>query len=387
MAEMIPEKNGLINKELRVLMLEDSEEDAELIRYALQAAIPRLEFKRVDSRDEFERELRDFSPEVILSDYLVPGFGGRSALEIVRVSNPDLPFIFISGALGEELAVELLRIGATDYILKDRMSRLPAAISRSLEEVREKRLLAARTAELEERTRELAWEVEVRRRTEKDLLDSQKELRRLALELSMSEDSSMRRVAQEIHERIGQNLVAALMNLENIGDGDRRPEELETAIRLLESTIREARSLALDLSPPVLYEFGVFAALEWMAEKLQSAEGIAITLEIGRREPLPPQDLQVFIYKSVLEMVRNSIRHAAPQTIRILSGISPEGIYAEVLDDGPGMDPDVIEKRGNGFGLYSIRERLTHLGGRLSIKSPAPCGACVRIDLPTNLPE
>ena len=62
MAEMIPEKNGLINEALRVLMLEDSEEDTELIRYALQTAIPRLEFKRVDSRDEFERELRDFSP-------------------------------------------------------------------------------------------------------------------------------------------------------------------------------------------------------------------------------------------------------------------------------------------------------------------------------------
>jgi DNA-binding NtrC family response regulator len=156
---MIPVKDGLYDGVLRVLLLEDSETDAELIRFALQDAIPGLLLKRVDTRDDFERAIKDFSPQVVLSDYVVPGFDGLSALKLFRNIHPDLPFLFVTGALGEELAVDLLRAGATDYILKDRMSRLPSAVFRALEELREKELLARRTIELQEKTRELAEEV------------------------------------------------------------------------------------------------------------------------------------------------------------------------------------------------------------------------------------
>lgn len=388
--KMIPVKDGLYNGVLRVLLLEDSETDAELIMFALQDAIPGLLLKRVETCDDFVRAIKEFSPQVVLSDYVVPGFDGLSALKLIRKSYPDLPFLFVSGALGEELAVDLLRAGATDYVLKDRMSRLPSAIFRSLEEFREKQMLAQRTIELQEMTRELAEEVEVRRQTERELLNSQKDLRRLALELSRAEDRELRRIALEVHEHIGQNLVLVLMNLEHLKNEIRNQLDLEHSIKLLGSTIEEVRSLALELSPPVLYEFGIFAALDWLVERLQAKESIPIVLEIGKRQPLPPQDLQVFIYKSALELIRNALRHADPKNLRILCGIEPEGIYAEVQDDGSGFDPSVLEigeEKQSGFGLYSIRERLAHLGGRLSIESGSRSGSRLRISLPANLPS
>lgn len=372
-------KNGISDKSLRVLLLEDSETDAELIRYVLQTTIPGLQLRQVDTREDFVRELGEFAPQIVLADYSIPGFDGLCALKTLRAARPDLPFIVVSGALGDELAVALLKAGATDYILKDRMSRLPSAVERALEE-------AQRSAELRKKSRLLAQEVEVRRRTEQDLLNSQRDLRRLALELSRAEDSELRRISMEIHDRIGQNLVLVLMDLENLRIKVRESEELGSAIALLDTTIQEMRSLALELSPPILYEFGIFSALEWLAERLREKEGISITIQAGQRHPLPPQDLQLFLYKSVREMIRNSIRHAAAKNIIVRIGIGPDGVYAEVEDDGPGFEPSLLnDKKEAGLGLFSIRERLSHMGGRLHIGSGSGGGSRLRITVPANV--
>ncbi|MEN6465291.1 MAG: response regulator [Syntrophaceae bacterium] len=381
---MDPVKQSSYPGGVRALLLEDSEADAELIRFALRDAVPGLTVKQVDTRDDFVRELKEFSPQIILSDYLVPGFDGRSALRIVRDSNPDLPFVFISGALGEELAVELLRAGATDYILKDRMSRLPSAVIRSLEDAREKSALAQRTAEVLEKTAQLAQEVEVRRQAERELLESQRDLRRLALEISRAENRELRRIAVEIHERIGQNLVLVLMSLEDLKKKLQDPEELGRATALIDKTVREVRSLALEASPPVLYEFGIFAALEWLCETFRAKSRTAILLQAGKQDPLPSQDLQVFLFKAVWEMVRNALQHAAAKNIVVRCGIEPEGIYAEVQDDGSGFGPAVLGNRQSGLGLFSIRERLTYLGGSLSVESSSG-GSLLRITLPPGL--
>lgn len=378
-------KNSL-NSGIRVLLLEDSGEDAEMIRCALQNAGPGLLLRQVDNRNDFVQELEKFAPRIVLSDYAVPGFDGMSALKLVRGSYPDLPFVFISGVLGEELEVELLRAGAADCILKDHMSRLPSAVLRCLDAARKRVELAQRMEELQRKTLQLAQEVEVRRQAEQSLLKSRNDLRRLALELSKSEDRELRRIALEIRDGIGQNLVLVLMHLEDLKNKHAHSEELAQAVALLERTIQETRSLALELSPPALYEFDIFAALEWLAERLGEKGRVPITIQIGRRNPLPSQDLQVFLYKAVREMIRNSLRHAAPKSIRVRSGIAPEGFYAEVEDDGPGFAPSVVDHVQTGFGLYGIRERLSHLGGWLLIESGRNRGSLLRITLPANPP-
>jgi serine phosphatase RsbU (regulator of sigma subunit) len=125
-------------QELRILMLEDSELDAELIRGELENAGIECQVRLVQEKEPFCASLKTFRPDVILADYQLPSFIGETALALAQEHCPEVPLIFVSGAIGEEKAVELLKSGATDYVLKRRLQRLPFAVRRSLAEAAER---------------------------------------------------------------------------------------------------------------------------------------------------------------------------------------------------------------------------------------------------------
>jgi PAS domain S-box-containing protein len=128
-----------VPEELHILIVEDEPNDAKLMEYELKSAGMTFVAKRVETKEAFLSALSMFSPDIILSDYSLPAFDGLTALRIARDRIPDTPFVFVTGALGEELAIELLKQGATDYVLKDRLSRLPIEVSRALREVQERK--------------------------------------------------------------------------------------------------------------------------------------------------------------------------------------------------------------------------------------------------------
>ncbi len=124
----------MMSEPLRILLLEDSPADAELNERVLRLAGIDFTSLRVETRKAFVAALDEFRPDLILADYSLPGFDGMQALSIVRERSPDLPYIFVTGALGEERVVEVIKQGATDYLLKDRLARLPAAVQHALKE-------------------------------------------------------------------------------------------------------------------------------------------------------------------------------------------------------------------------------------------------------------
>ena len=146
-----------VKTSLRILLLEDDPQDAKLIQDLLETDHFVCEITCVQTRAEFLAALKSGGIDLILADYQLPSFDGLSALELARSERPDLPFIFVSGMIGEETAVDALRVGATDYILKPRLARLVPAVQRALSEARERaeRRVAAEAA----------------RRSEKELLD------------------------------------------------------------------------------------------------------------------------------------------------------------------------------------------------------------------------
>ena len=119
---------------LKVLLVEDSEADAQLLLRELERAALRCESRRVQTAAELERELKAFRPHILLSDFAMPQFNGMAALELWRRSAPDIPFIFVSGEIGELVAVEAMKAGASDYVMKGNLARLAPAIKRELRE-------------------------------------------------------------------------------------------------------------------------------------------------------------------------------------------------------------------------------------------------------------
>lgn len=132
------DSGGLMEQDLRILILEDVPTDAELIIDELVDAGLIFKSRCVKAKEPFIQALDEFSPHIILSDYSLPAFDGLAALKIASEKQPDVPFIFVSGALGEERAIEMLKRGATDYVLKDHLARLAPAVSRALQEAEER---------------------------------------------------------------------------------------------------------------------------------------------------------------------------------------------------------------------------------------------------------
>jgi DNA-binding NtrC family response regulator len=126
----------------RILILEDEAWDAALAQRLLVSAGLKLAAVVVDTKASFIQQMAAFRPDIILSDYHLPGFSGQEALKIAQELYPDIPFIIWSGVLGDEAAVELIKQGATDYVLKDRPARLPSAILRALAEAAQRARLA-----------------------------------------------------------------------------------------------------------------------------------------------------------------------------------------------------------------------------------------------------
>jgi DNA-binding NtrC family response regulator len=126
----------------RILIVEDTAWDAELAQRLLSGAGLTFSALVVETRASFIEQLGSFHPDVILSDYSLPGFSGTEALQIAQERCPEIPFICWSGILGDEAAVELIKQGATDYILKDRPARLPSAVARAINESRQRARLA-----------------------------------------------------------------------------------------------------------------------------------------------------------------------------------------------------------------------------------------------------
>ena len=144
---------------LRILLIEDNPADAEITVRELKRSALEFEWRRVETAEDLTRECDEFAPNIVLSDFAMPRFDGLSALEIVRRMRRDVPFIFVSGTIGEETAIQSLRSGANDYVLKSNLSRLPTAVRRALKDAAE----GAQKLETEEalRLRDRAVEVSV----------------------------------------------------------------------------------------------------------------------------------------------------------------------------------------------------------------------------------
>jgi PAS domain S-box-containing protein len=218
-------------------------------------------------------------------------------------------------------------------------------------------------------------DISERKKAEKKLHIYQEQLRSLASQLSLTEERERRRLATDLHDSIAQLLAISKVKLDALRTAAPLfpvAGDLDEVRELVGEAIQQTRSLTFDLSPPVLYELGLGAGLEALIEKIQKLHGIRIHFT-GDRQPEPlSEDTRILLFRAVQELLVNSIKHGRAKNARISSHRDGSWIRITVEDDGIGFGLAEIESEANKadkFGLFSIRERLHHLGGRFEIVS------------------
>ncbi len=229
-----------------------------------------------------------------------------------------------------------------------------------------------------------------RKKAEKKLLEYQNELRSMASELSLVEERERRRIAAELHDRIGQSLAMAkigLGTLSELVDNPSIEQEIDKIKGLVKQTINDTRLLTVELSPPILYELGFEAAVEWFAEEFQTQHGIEVQFEDDSQPKPLNEDIRVILFKVVQELFFNVLKHAMAKCVFIKLAKNGKEILITFDDNGVGFNTYNKPSRSGsktGFGLFSIRERLNHMGGHFQIKSTPGEGTYATISAPLN---
>lgn len=247
-----------------------------------------------------------------------------------------------------------------------------------------------RTVELENANIDLRNEVSERKKAQEKLIVYQRELRSLASELSLAEERLKRRIATDIHDHVGQKLAISKIKLESLAESVSSAEvagSLDEIRGLIAEIIKSTRSLTFELSPPVLYELGLEAAVEWLVRQAREQHGLTAEFRDDRRPKPVDNDVRVLLFQAVRELLVNVAKHAHANKVKVSTRRVGDEIRVSVADDGVGFDTSRASSQGytsGGFGLFSIHERLGHIGGYLKVESTPGRGTRISLVAPIN---
>lgn len=355
-----------MTRPLRVLMIDDSQDEAELVLRELRRAGFAPVWRRVDDAASLTAAL-DEPWEIVLCDYSMPGFGPLQALSIVRARGLDLPFILVSGTVGEEAAVEAMRAGVHDFVLKDRLARLAPAISRELTEGVHRAELRRAQAELlrTEKLHALGQMAAGIAHDFKNLLNP------LGLHLELV-DRALKRASVDKSESV------AVMR-EIIRRGAETIDRLRTFSRLEPEAIAEHLDLAA----------AAREALELIRPRLGS---LGVVEELGNTGVVRGHGADVI--GAIVNLLGNAADACGDRgTITVRTGGDDAEAWVEVADDGPGMPPEVEARvfepffstkgaQGTGLGLANVFATVRRHGGDIDLDTAPGRGARFRLTFP-----
>ena len=346
---------------LRVLHLEDSELDHELMLAHLRRGGIDPDALRVESEAGYRAALAE-PWDVVVSDYNLPGFSGLRALEILRDSRLLLPFILVSGEIGEQVAVQAMLTGANDYLLKDNLARLVPALLHAIEGT--EALRAKQEADLA-------------------LGQSEQRLRELAQHLQANIEAERTAIAREIHDDVGGSLTALKFDLAWIERHARDPAVAQRAQGALETVtlaIESSQRIMHNLRPAIL-EQGLIAALQWMTQRFEKRNGVVTVFRTSRDELLPlPAGVPLAAYRTAQEALTNISKHAYATRVEVDLTVAGRVLSLEVSDNGRGLIQEDLAK-ARSFGIRGLRERAAQVGGWVDLSS-GPGGTTIILSVP-----
>ena len=338
------------HRRLRLLHLEDSELDHELTMAQLQRAGWSFEVRRVDSAAAFRAALLE-PWDAVLSDYNLPGYSGTQALEYLRSRGLDLPFVLISGEIGEDVAVKAMRKGASDYLLKSNLARLAPALEHAIEASEIRRARQAADAEVAR---------------------SRQQLSELAQHLQTSVEMERAAIAREIHDDVGGSLTALKFDLawiERRSDDPELRQRVRSALETVTHAIEVSQRIMHNLRPAIL-EQGLVAALQWMASRFERRTGIVTQFRTSHESMQLPPGVPLVAYRTAQEALTNISKHAGASRTRVDLTLASGVLSLEVSDNGRGLMQSDLAKSGS-FGIRGLRERAGTVGGWVELSSGA----------------
>jgi len=346
---------------LRVLHVEDSELDHQLILTQLSRAGLRVELERLDALPAVLAAL-DRSWDAIISDFNLPGYSGLQVLEAVKERQLLTPFILVSGEIGEDIAVAAMRNGASDYLLKNNLNRLAPA------------LLHAIDAAENERARAMA---------DQELVKSKLRLHQLAGHLQTSVELERAAIAREIHDDVGGSLTALKFDLAWIDRHAKEPEvrqRVAAALETVSSAIDASQRIMHNLRPAIL-EQGLVAALQWMTARFERRTGIEAGLRVGDERLALPPGVPLVAYRTAQEALTNVSKHSQAKRVDIELSLDSGVLTLEIHDNGRGIAPEDLTKERS-FGIRGLHERAATVGGWVDLSSAPGHGTSLILTVP-----
>lgn len=329
-----------MNRKINILHLEDDPFDSELIENEIRNGGIEFEYHRVDTKESFIGEIESIKYDLILADYKLPAFNGAAALEISRKLCPDIPFVVISGTLGDDIAVEMVKNGATDYVLKQRLIRLVPVIERAIHENDER----------------------MKRRNAESLIRQSLREKEILL--------------KEIHHRVKNNLqiISSIIKLQASYSNDSTTKEICKDL--------QTRVMAMALIHQKLYQTESLSKIDFKdyLQKLVSQlvsvyrlsqQVISVNLDLDNLQL--DVDTAVPCGMLISEIVSNSLKHAFPNgsSGKIAIKVNKEnGFYLlNIKDNGIGLQHDNNKQSTHHLGMQLIKSLTAQLAGSINISS------------------
>lgn len=348
-------------KPLKILVVEDCEADFELLLATLERQQIRARCQRVMTETQMRESLHQIVPDAIICDHHLPDFSSDRALHVVRDLNLELPFLIVSGTIGEDAAVAAMRAGADDYLIKGRLARLGVALTNAIS--------ASRTR----RERQVA---------EERLHQSEAQLRALSGHLITAVEAERTSIARDIHDEIGSSLTAIGLDLAWISrhadrDAADRARQIQGQIAELQ---RSGQRIVRRLRPPVL-DAGLVPALEWQIRRFRETSNIAVRFDSNTPEANVSNTIAIVAYRTLQEALNNVLKHAGASAVSVSLIVQADSLSMEITDNGVGIQGAVQPAEG-GFGLRGLTERARIAGGWLDVCANPNSGTSLLLSLP-----
>lgn len=346
---------------LRVLHVEDAELDHQLILAQLLRAGLKVDVQRLDALPAVLDALGQ-PWDAIISDYNLPGYSGLEVLEALKARQITVPFILVSGEIGEDTAVAAMRNGASDYLLKNNLNRLAPALLHAIDAAESDR---------------------ARRAADQELVKSKQRLHELAGHLQTSVELERAAIAREIHDDVGGSLTALKFDLAWIDRHAQEPEvrqRVAAALETVNAAIDASQRIMHNLRPAIL-EQGLVAALQWMTARFERRTGIEAALRLGDERLALPPGVPLVAYRTAQEALTNVSKHALATRVDVELSLDSGVLTLEIRDNGRGMGPNDLAKERS-FGIRGLHERAATVGGWVDLASPPGGGTSLILTVP-----